>query len=87
MLDFSEENYKKTNNRNGLQLAYGHSRRLNADDVMTSSMLAGREGERIKGEEREDRGRKYASHMNFQKFLTTKPLTETLALTRSSPAN
>ena len=29
----------------------------------------------IKGERREDRGRKYARHMNFQKFLTTKPLT------------
>ena len=32
-----------------------------------------REG--IKGEGREDRGRKYARHMNFQKFLTTKLLT------------
>ena len=36
-----------------------------------------REGRRegISGEGREDGGRKYARHVNFQKFLTTKPLT------------
>ena len=36
-----------------------------------------REGRRegIRGEGREDWGRKYVRHMNFQKFLTTKPST------------
>ena len=39
----------------------------------TDTREGGREG--ISGEGREDRGRKYARDMNFQKFLTTKPLT------------
>ena len=39
-------------------------------------MIRRREGERESGDEgREDRGRKYARHVNFKKFLTTKPLT------------
>ena len=39
----------------------------------TNTRQGRREG--ISGEGREDRGRKYARHMNSQKFLTTKPLT------------
>ena len=41
-----------------------------------------REGrsEGISGERREDGGRKYARRVNFQKFLTTKPLTKIVLL-------
>ena len=35
-----------------------------------------RRREGVRGEGRKDRGRKYARHMNFQKFLTTKALTK-----------